>query len=151
MLLQVLSSAFLLLSIVAVGSYFHTSLDSLQGTGSEPDGHRTSTLEPPPRQHLSNFPSNSACVCVRNMPRTELCLLWGTWGCHPSLNMQIHPIHVYVGRCWVCKSLCRFNRAAKKPRGGVFGGAQRSGGGVTACAPLRGGCFVELALCSVEC
>lgn len=111
--LHVSSSAFPLLSLAAAGSYFHISLDSLQGTGSEPDGHRMSTLEPPSRQHLSKFPSNSACVCVHNMPRTELCFLWWTWGCHPSPHVQIHPIHVHVGRCWVCKSLCRCNRAAK--------------------------------------
>lgn len=61
--LHMLSSAFPSFSVAAVGSDFHTSLDSLQGTGSEPDGHRTSTLEPPSRRHLSKFPSISVRVC----------------------------------------------------------------------------------------
>lgn len=147
--LHTLSSDFSLLSIAAVGSYFHNSLDSLQWTGSEPDGHRTSTFEPPPRQHLSKFPSSSGvCVCVcsaRWQHVTIRALLQAhTWGCHPSLSVQTHFICEHVGRCCMCKSRC--SCAASGPLvGNFFGGCTGASSAcgmqdATACAPLRASC-----------
>lgn len=55
-------------------------------------------------------------LCVQHATNGTL-LAVGDVGLPSISEHEIHWIHVYVGRCWVCKSLCRFNRAAKKPRG----------------------------------
>lgn len=152
-----------------MGSDFRTSPDSLQGTGSEPDGHRTSTLEPPSRRHLSKFPSNlRACVlsaCLRhavNGAFLQACV----WGCHPSPSAQMRfsicaisicaiSICVHVGRCCACKSVYRCSCATCVSFVGYFrgcAGAPRARGGAGCygtCSFKRNLCFAELALCSV--
>lgn len=155
--LHTLPSDFSPLSVAAVGSYFHISLDSLQGTGSEPDGHRTSASEPPPRQHLSKSPSSSVCVCVQCTLATyhDQSFAAGVHVGLSSLSERANALYLCARGKMLHVQIQMLLCSPRAPRGEFFLGVHRclvcpwDAGCYGMCFFKSKLCFAELALCSV--